>query len=100
MLNILITGANGQLGNELRERKMISNNPFHFIYTDADTLDITFDVTQSEMPTGRSSRASIAYGRHAAGKLASQPGRAVSAGKPEVPGASWRGGRVITTRYN
>jgi len=39
--NVLITGANGQLGNELRERKMISNNPFHFIYTDADTLDIT-----------------------------------------------------------
>lgn len=39
--NVLITGANGQLGNELRSRKEKSNNNLHFIYTDADTLDIT-----------------------------------------------------------
>ena len=39
--NVLITGANGQLGNELRVRKEISNNIFHFVYTDVDTLDIT-----------------------------------------------------------
>lgn len=39
--NVLITGANGQLGNELRERQQISNNAFRFIYTDAQELDIT-----------------------------------------------------------
>lgn len=39
--NVLITGANGQLGNELRKRQEISNNAFYFIYTDAPELDIT-----------------------------------------------------------
>lgn len=39
--NVLITGANGQLGNELRRRQELSNNTLHFIYTDSDILDIT-----------------------------------------------------------
>lgn len=39
--NVLVTGANGQLGSELRERQQRSNNPFRFIYTDFDELDIT-----------------------------------------------------------
>jgi dTDP-4-dehydrorhamnose reductase len=40
MAIILITGANGQLGNEL---KVVSKNfyGYHFIFTDIDTLDIT-----------------------------------------------------------
>jgi dTDP-4-dehydrorhamnose reductase len=40
MAVILITGANGQLGNEL---KIVSKNfyGYHFIFTDIDTLDIT-----------------------------------------------------------
>ena len=40
MATILITGANGQLGNELRvvSKKYISNT---FIFTDIDTLDLT-----------------------------------------------------------
>ena len=39
--NVLVAGANGQLGNELRERKRRTNNTFHFMYTDAEELDIT-----------------------------------------------------------
>ena len=44
MAVILITGANGQLGNEL---KVVSKNfyGYDFIFTDIDTLDIT-DPTQ------------------------------------------------------
>ena len=40
MAIILITGARGQLGNEL---KVVSKNFFgyEFIFTDIDTLDIT-----------------------------------------------------------
>lgn len=38
-MNILITGANGQLGNEMRQLGEISNN--HYIYTDVAELDIT-----------------------------------------------------------
>ena len=40
MAVILITGANGQLGNEL---KVVSKNfyGYDFIFTDIDTLDIT-----------------------------------------------------------
>ena len=40
MAIILITGANGQLGNEL---KVVSKNfyGYDFIFTDIDTLDIT-----------------------------------------------------------
>lgn len=40
-VNVLVTGANGQLGRELCRRQDTANNAFHFIYTDADTLDIT-----------------------------------------------------------
>ncbi len=40
MAVILVTGANGQLGNEL---KIVSKNfyGYDFIFTDIDTLDIT-----------------------------------------------------------
>ncbi len=40
MLNILVTGADGQLGNEIRKRS--SNYPsFNFEFTDVSSLDIT-----------------------------------------------------------
>ncbi len=40
MLNILITGSNGQLGNEIR--KIAGNyKNFHFLFTDVSELDIT-----------------------------------------------------------
>ena len=38
--NILVTGSYGQLGNELHELADLGL-PYHFIWTDADTLDIT-----------------------------------------------------------
>ncbi len=38
-MNILITGSNGQLGNELRVAS--SNYPFNFIFTDVNELDIS-----------------------------------------------------------
>lgn len=46
MLNVLITGANGQLGSELKElvseQYPISDIPYpHFHFTDRETLDIT-----------------------------------------------------------
>ena len=38
-MNILITGANGQLGNEMR---LVSKHSTHrYFYTDVDELDIT-----------------------------------------------------------
>jgi len=38
-MNILVTGANGQLGSEI---KVLSKNyPYHFFFTDKDKLDIT-----------------------------------------------------------
>ena len=37
--NILVTGANGQVGSELRE--LSSNYPYQFFFTDRETLDIT-----------------------------------------------------------
>lgn len=46
--NVLVTGADGQLGSEI---KILSNNmnlPFKFIYTDSDTLDITSRVGVEE----------------------------------------------------
>ncbi len=39
--NVLITGSNGQLGNELREIKTHSHDSLNFIYADYDVLDIT-----------------------------------------------------------
>jgi dTDP-4-dehydrorhamnose reductase len=40
MLNILITGSNGQLGSEIRAASALF--PFHnFIFTDIQELDIT-----------------------------------------------------------
>ena len=38
-MNILITGANGQLGNEMRE--ISKNSPNNYIFTDVAELDIT-----------------------------------------------------------
>jgi dTDP-4-dehydrorhamnose reductase len=47
MATILITGANGQLGNEL---KLVSKNfyGYDFVFTDIDTLDITNPAQTSE----------------------------------------------------
>jgi len=39
--NILVTGANGQLGSELRRNIISSKNNLRYIFTDVDTLDIT-----------------------------------------------------------
>lgn len=38
-MNILVTGANGQLGNEMRRVSSTSSN--HYIFTDVAELDIT-----------------------------------------------------------
>ena len=38
-MNILVTGANGQLGNEMR--LMAQNSSYHYIFTDVEELDIT-----------------------------------------------------------
>lgn len=40
MINILVTGANGQLGSEIRELET-SYSQYHFFFTDVTTLDIT-----------------------------------------------------------
>jgi len=40
MINILVTGAKGQLGNEL-QKLSVNYNCFLFYFTDIDTLDIT-----------------------------------------------------------
>lgn len=39
MLNILVTGSNGQVGSEIKELSL--NYPYNFFFTDRDTLDIT-----------------------------------------------------------
>lgn len=39
--NVLITGANGQLGNEMKRAVKSREDYFNFFFTDADTLDIT-----------------------------------------------------------
>ncbi len=39
MPNILVTGANGQVGSELQD--LASNYPYNFFFTDRETLDIT-----------------------------------------------------------
>ena len=46
-MNILITGANGQLGNCLRDLAADYQDLYQFYYTDVDTLDIT-DATAVE----------------------------------------------------
>ena len=38
-MNILVTGANGQLGNEMRRLGVVSPN--NYIFTDVAELDIT-----------------------------------------------------------
>ena len=38
-MNVLVTGANGQLGNEMR--LMAQNSSHHYIFTDVEELDIT-----------------------------------------------------------
>ena len=47
MATVLVTGANGQLGNEM---KVVSKNfyGYDFIFTDIDTLDITDNEKTSE----------------------------------------------------
>ncbi|MDR0436935.1 MAG: dTDP-4-dehydrorhamnose reductase [Bacteroidales bacterium] len=42
-MNILVTGANGQLGNELKKRTALLPNA-NFLFTDVDELDITKEV--------------------------------------------------------
>lgn len=48
MINILVTGANGQLGSELKSifknGTLKFNKPINFIFTDIDTLDISNSV--------------------------------------------------------
>ena len=39
--NVLVTGASGQLGNELKKFSEQVSLPFRFLFTDVDTLDIT-----------------------------------------------------------
>lgn len=39
MMNILVTGANGQLGNEMRRVSLDSRN--RYLFTDVNELDIT-----------------------------------------------------------
>lgn len=39
--NVLVTGANGQLGNELKKLAGRLNLPFKFIFTDVSELDVT-----------------------------------------------------------
>lgn len=46
-MNILITGANGQLGNEMRRVSAQSND--HYIFTDVAELDITNTETVRQM---------------------------------------------------
>lgn len=39
--NVLVTGSNGQLGHEISAFTERHHMPFHFLFTDADTLDVT-----------------------------------------------------------
>ncbi|MDR2815459.1 MAG: dTDP-4-dehydrorhamnose reductase [Proteiniphilum sp.] len=39
--NVLVTGANGQLGNELKRLTDRLNLPFRFLFTDVNDLDVT-----------------------------------------------------------
>ncbi len=40
-MNILVTGANGQLGNEMRRVALSTNESHHYFFTDVEDLDIT-----------------------------------------------------------
>ena len=46
--NVLVTGANGQLGSEIKAMTARMNLPFRFIFTDADSVDIT-DIRQIDV---------------------------------------------------
>ncbi len=48
-MNILVTGSNGQLGNELRLR--VRQSVDHYLFTDVDELDITDAAAVSDMVT-------------------------------------------------
>lgn len=40
-MNVLVTGANGQLGNEMRRVALSTTEPHHYLFTDVEDLDIT-----------------------------------------------------------
>lgn len=40
-MNILVTGADGQLGKEMRRVALSTNEPHHYFFTDVEDLDIT-----------------------------------------------------------
>ncbi len=48
MVNVLVTGANGQLGSELREinkkKQLIAGKQANFLFTDIDTLDLSNSI--------------------------------------------------------
>ena len=46
--NVLVTGADGQLGSEIKFLSKNLNLPFKFYYTDTDILDITSSVQVEE----------------------------------------------------
>ena len=46
-MNILVTGANGQLGNEMRRVSSTSSN--HYIFTDVAEMDKTSRETKPKM---------------------------------------------------
>jgi dTDP-4-dehydrorhamnose reductase len=47
--NILVTGANGQLGSEIRLLAQAHASEYNFVFHDIDTFDITNDVQVKEM---------------------------------------------------
>ena len=47
-MNILVTGANGQLGNEMRRVSLDSRN--RYLFTDVNELDITCLLYTSPSP--------------------------------------------------
>lgn len=49
--NALVTGADGQLGSEIKSLSQKINLPFKFHFTDADTLDITNKIAVEEFVT-------------------------------------------------
>ena len=56
-MNILVTGANGQLGNEMR---IVSrNSQDHYIFTDVTELDITNAMAVEKMVSDNGIKAII-----------------------------------------